>query len=80
MLLCGLQQIMRKDIFDKKDVYRFRNFHGTMESVFQSLHSEGVGAVRKHGPLITDKEESTIWEKEILGDHTPLALVRSVFF
>ncbi len=51
-----------------------------MDSVFQSLHSEGVGAVRKHAPLITDKEESTIWEKGILGDHTPLALVRSVFF
>ena len=31
------------DIFDKRDVW-FRDFHGMMESVFQSLHNEGVGA------------------------------------
>ncbi len=85
MLLCGIQRIMRRknsqpfDIFDKKDV-GFRSFHGTMESVFQSLHSEGVGAVVKHAPLITIEEESVLWAKKILGDHTPLALVRGVFF
>ena len=67
------------DIFDKKDV-RFRKFHGTMESVFQALHSEGVGAVVKHAPLITKEEESLLWKRGILGDHTPLALVRTVFF
>ena len=67
------------DIFDKKDVH-FRGFHGTMESVFQSLHSEGVGAEVKHIPLITKEEEATMWEKGVRGDLTPQALVRSVFF
>ena len=33
-----------------------------MESVFQLLHSEGVGAEVKNIPLIT-KEEATMWEK-----------------
>ena len=53
MLLCGLQRIMRREsehpfeILAKGDV-RFRNFHGTMESVFQQLHKKGVGAVVKH--------------------------------
>ena len=43
LLLCGLQRIKHCknrqpfDIFDKRDA-RFRDFHGTMESVFQSLH------------------------------------------
>ena len=67
------------DIFDKKDV-RFLGFHGTMESVFQSLHSEGIGAEVKHIPLITKEEEAMMWEKGVLGDLTPQALVRSVFF
>ena len=67
------------DIFDKKDVH-FRGFHGTMESVFQSLHSEGIGAEVKHIPLITKEEEATMWEKGVLGDLTLQALVRSVFF
>ena len=68
LLICGLQRIMRRDnrcpfdIFDKKDV-RFRGFHGTLESEFQSLHSEGVGAEVKHIPLITKEEEATMWEK-----------------
>ena len=64
LLLCGLQRIMRRnnrcpfDIFDKKDIC-FRGFHGTMpmESVFQSLHSEGVGAEVKHILLITKEEK-----------------------
>jgi len=67
------------DIFDKKDV-RFRDFHGTMESVFQLLHNEGVGAEVKHIPLIMKEEEATLWEKGILGDASPQALLRSVFF
>ena len=48
-----------------------------MESEFQSLHSEGVGAEVKHIPL---EEEATMWEKGVLGDLTLQALVRSVFF
>ena len=41
-----------------------------MESVFQSLHSEGVGTEVKHIPLITKEEEATMWEKGVLGDLT----------
>jgi len=51
-----------------------------MESLFQSLHSEGVGAEVKHIPLITKEEAATMWEKGVLGDLTLQALVRSVFF
>lgn len=85
MLLCSLQRIMRRksrhpfNIFDKKDV-RFRGFHGTMETVFQSLHKEGVGTEVKHTPAISDEEEADLWRKKILGDHSPLALVRAVFY
>ena len=50
-----------------------------MESVFQLLHSEGVGAEVKHIPLITKEEEATMWEKGVLGDLTSQALMRSVF-
>ena len=66
------------NICDKKDVH-FRDFHGTMESVFQSLHREGIGPEVKHISLITKVEETTMWEKGVLGDTSPQALVRSVF-
>ena len=85
MLLCGLQRIMRREsdrpfeIFAKDDV-RFRNFRGTMESVFQQLHKKGVGAVVKHASVITVDEENHIWQQGIIGDHSPTALLRAVFY
>ena len=40
---------------------------------------DGVGAVVKHAAIVTP-EENRLWESEVLGVHTPLALVRAVFF
>ena len=85
LILCGLQRIMRRnnshpfDIFDKKDV-RFRRFHGTMETTYQNLHKEGVGVEIRHASIISEEEEAILWERQILGCHSPKALVRAVFF
>ena len=85
MLLCGLQRIMRCEseqpfeIFTKGDV-RFRNLHGTMESIFQTLHKKGVGSVVKHASVITDEEENHIWQSGIIGGHSPTTLLRAVFY
>ena len=85
MLLCGLQRIMCREseqpfeIFAKGDV-RFRNLHGTMESVFQQLHKKGVGTVVKHASAISDEEENHIWQSGIVGDHSPTDLLRAVFY
>ena len=51
-----------------------------MESVFQQLHKKGVGAVVKHASVITDQEENHIWQSGIIGDHSPTALLRAVFY
>ena len=48
-----LQQFICCFVVDKQDVH-FHEFHGTLESVLQALHSEGVGAVVKYAPLIHD--------------------------
>ena len=85
LILCGLQRIMRLknaapfDIFSKRDV-RFNPLHKTMESVFQQLHNEGVGTVVQHTSIITATEEASLWAKGVLGDHSPLSLVRAVFY
>ena len=83
-ILCGLQHIIWQnnshpfDIFDKKDV-RFRDFRGTMETTYQDLHKEGIGVEIKHAPIISGDEEVILWERQILGCHSPTALVRAVF-
>ena len=66
------------DIFNKKDV-RFRCFHGIMETTYQNLHKEGMGVEIKHASIISEEEEAILWEQQILGCHSPKALVRAVF-
>ena len=67
------------DNFERKDV-RFMPFHCTMETVFQQLHKEDIGAETKHTSVITEEKEALIWERKVIGCHSPLALVRAVFY
>ena len=84
LILCALQRIMRRtnrhpfNIFDKKDV-RFRRFYGTMETTYQNLHKVGIRVEIKHAS-IRSEEEAILWEQQILGFHSPKALVKAVFF
>ena len=58
----------------------FRQFHGTMETVFQQLHKDGIGAQIKHAVVISEEEEALLWKEGILGSSSPRALLRAVFF
>ena len=84
-LLCGLLRYMRQqdafapNFLDRKDG-RFRELHGTCESVFRQLREKGVGADPKETPSISKVEENVLWERGILGTSTPLMLQRAVFF
>ena len=85
LILCALQRVMRQtnrhpfDIFDKKDVC-FRRSHGTMETTYQDLHKEGIRVEIKHASITSEEEEAILWERQILGCHSPKALVMAVFF
>ena len=51
-----------------------------METVYQSLHRQGIGAEIKHAATITSEEEHRLWQMGILGESSPKALLRSIFF
>ena len=57
-LLCGILRFMREhnpdcpNFLDKND-NRFRPLHGTLDSYFHKLHSEGVGRQTKHAEIIS---------------------------
>ena len=52
----------------------------TVDSVTSSLHSQGIGTVKKRAPIISSEHEDILWAKGLLGFGDPKALKRAVFF
>ncbi len=44
------------------------------------LLSEGVGAVKKQAKIINESEEQILWQKGVVGTHSPNSLLNAVFF
>ena len=63
------------NIMDRKKP-RFRDLTSAIQVRYRELRTEGVGAIVKH--LVTPEE--VLWNSKVLGVHSPLALVRAVFF
>ena len=84
-LLCGILWHMRSknpecpNFLDKKDS-RFRQLHGTLDSYFHKLHSDGVGRQIKHAEVISSEEEDRLWEKGVMNTTTPTGLQNAAFF
>ena len=82
-LLSALNRIMQANkapfsIYDKRDL-RFRDLMKTMDSVSSELHRQGIGAQRKHASVITQDDETMLWEQRRLGDTSPRLLQHTVF-
>ena len=62
-LLCGILRHMRSknpaapNFLEKKKDSRFRHFHGTLDSYFHRLHSEGHGRQTKHAEIMSSEKE-----------------------
>ena len=84
-LLSGILRYMREkdpyaqNFLDQKDG-AFKKLHGTMDTHFQSLRQQGVGAKVNHAKVITSEEERLMWEHGVMGITSPLALLRAVFY
>ena len=57
----------------------FQPLHTLLDNLFRSLHTQGVGTVRKQAGLLTFEEENRLWELEILSAETPMSLLNAVF-
>ena len=51
-----------------------------MDTVFSTLHAQGVGAEKKSAPAISIEDEELLWEKGVLSFATPKTLQYAVFF
>ena len=82
-LLCGILRHMRSknraapNFLDKKHS-RFRHLHGTLDSYFYRLHSEGHGRQTKHAETVSIEEEDRLW-RGVMDADTPNGLQNAAF-
>ena len=65
--------------FLQKDVLRFKSLHNAIDNVYCNLLGQGIGIQTNSPATLTKEELGTLWSKGVLGTHSPLSLLRSVF-
>ena len=83
-IVCGIMRHIRQncgkpeiDFFKDPD---FADFRSSLDAEMKRLQAAGIGSVRKQAEPITMDEEELLWEKNILGDHSPEALLNTMVF
>jgi hypothetical protein len=87
MLLAGLHRYVQtnnpnKEMlnFMRRDLHSFKGLHATCDRYFRQLRTMGIGANPRSTVIITAEEEDTLWKSEVLGLHTPKALLNAAFY
>lgn len=81
-ICCGLERNLRLN--DREDVNifvdsDFSKFRQVLDGRMKLLRSSGKFK-KKQSDVITEEIEDKLWEAKILGDHSPQALVDTLFF
>ena len=79
-LLSGILRHMRsiRSKFFGPEGWCIKKLHGTMDT--HALRQQGIGAKVNHAKIITSEEEDLMWERGVMGNTAPLALLRAVFY
>ena len=67
------------NFMDRKN-HRFRDVTGALQVRYRQLRKEGVGTVVKRAAVVTAEEEDALWKSKVIGEGSPLALQRAIFF
>lgn len=59
---------------------QFDDFRSSLDAEMKRLQASGVGSARKQAEPLTLEEEELLWEKKLLGDHSPKALLNTMVF
>ena len=81
--VCGILQYLRQNRKPEVDFFwdkKFTQFQMVLDSEMKCLKASGVQNRKQKAELLTVEDEKTLWEKGVLGDHSPQALLNTVFY
>ena len=58
----------------------FAQFRSSLDAEMKRLQAKGLGSKQRQAEPITEEEEDLLWEKGLLGDHNPQALLNTVIY
>ena len=58
----------------------FTEFRATLDAEMKCLQALGVGSKKRQAEPLTEKEKEILWQKGLLGDHSPQALLDTMVF
>ena len=79
-IVCSIMQFVENHkliFFHDKD---FAELQGVLDAEMKCLKSAGIGSQKPQAEPLAPEEEEHLWEKGILGDHSPQALLNTVFY
>lgn len=81
-IVCGIMRHLREtdptiDVFNDPT---FTHFRKTLDGEMKRIRSTGTGTKKKQAELITEEEEEQLWSTGTLGDHSPIALLNTIFY
>ncbi len=82
-LICGIMRYVRQNGRPEVDFFKdpsFADFRLSLDAEMKRLQSNGLGSKRKQAEPLTLEEEEELWNKKVLGDHNPHALLNTVVF
>ena len=78
-IVCGLVRFLQRTRPVFQDA-NFSQFRATLDAEMKRLKQAGVGSRAQQVEALSDADEDLLWSKKILGDHSPKALLNTVFF
>ena len=83
-ILCGIKRHLRQncgmpDIDFFKDP-EFADLKSSLDAEMKKIQASGKGSIKKQAEPLSLEEEELLWEKKLLGDHSPEALLNTIVF